>query len=222
MAAGVYCAECKADSEPGAQFCATCGRPLRRFAGPRGVEWGPSEVATPRRRVWPWIVGGSVFVLLVVVAVAVGIAARDAKRTTMVRVGTTVDAGSWRLVVRSIDSPSHGVADSAFPALPHSPKSGDHYVAANVTLTNISGAVSIRPVGLFFDLRDDVGHKYFPSYFGGSFRFGGTTPIGGLDNGATVSGAVVYEVPDTARNLTLYFAPNWPLTTHRLGFVVPQ
>ena len=91
-------------------------------------------------------------------------------------VGTTVDTGKWRLVVRSIDNPSRGVADTAFPSLPHRPTLGNHFVAANVTLTNISGSVSTSPVGAFFDLRDDVGHRYFPSYYGGSFTFGGTTP----------------------------------------------
>ena len=225
MAAGVYCAECKIESEPGALFCATCGRPLRRFAGPRGVERGPGEVATTRRRRSPWIVGGicaSVFVLLIVAAVAVGLAVRDAKRTTIRPVGATVDAGKWRLVVRSIDNPSRGVADSAFPSLQHRPASGNHFIAANVTLANISGSVNTNPVGAFFELRDKVGHRYFPSYYGGSFRIGGTLPLGGLDNRATLSGPVVFEVPDTARNLTLYFSPNWPLTTHRVGFVVPQ
>jgi hypothetical protein len=160
--------------------------------------------------------------LLVAAAVAVGFAVGDARRTTMLPVGATVDAGKWRLVVRSIDNPSQGVADSAIPGLPRNPSSGDHFIAANVTLTNTAGPVNNSPVGAFFDIRDNVGHRYFPSYYGGAFRFGGSVPLGGLDNGATLSGAVLFEVPDTARNLTLYFSPDWPLTTHRLGFVVPR
>jgi hypothetical protein len=47
-------------------------------------------------------------------------------------------------------------------------------------------------------------------------------PLGGLDPGANVSGAVVFEVPNSAKNLTLYFEPYWPFQTGRVSFVVPK
>src|SRR5690348_11111198 len=123
MAGGVYCAECRTESEPGALYCTTCGRPLRRFAGPRGNEWGPGVTDAPRRRVWPWIVGGIGAVLVGLVALGVlGAAARSRNSRShlspsvsgarSVALGESVGAGDWRVLVSRVQNPDSHVTDS--------------------------------------------------------------------------------------------------------------
>lgn len=222
MVGGVYCAECKGDSEPGALYCTTCGRPLRRFSGPRGVEWGPRTLAPRRRRRWPWIVAalGAAITVLIIIAVSAAVIA-NVNRTRIVSLGAPVEAGDWKLVVSSIRNPDQHVTDSLFGFTPK-PAAGHHFIGATVAVTNNTRSVKNTPVGLFFAVRDPAGHQYTPTHFDGSFGLAGSVPLGGLDPGASVSGNISFEVPDGASNLTLYFAPDWPSSNRRIGVVVPK
>jgi hypothetical protein len=230
MQGGVYCAECHTESEPGALYCTTCGRPLRRFAGPRGVEWGPGAAPPPRRHVWPWAlgIGGTVVVVLVVLGV-IGVAVRNRNAvrslTTVsnahtVPLGQPVNAGDWKVTISKIQNPDTHVTDPQLGGFAPTPRAGNHFVGATVSVTNNTGAVKLAPIGLFFALRDPAGHTYTPTHFDGTFGFGGNVPNGGLDPGASVAGTVSFEVPNGAHALTLYFFPNWPLQNNAVSVPV--
>lgn len=161
---------------------------------------------------------GGAFVALLLVGVVAGVI--SANRTQRIELGQSVDSGSWKLVVHGIQNPDTHVTDSALGGFSANPAAGNHFVGANVVVTNDSGSVQNAAFGLLFELRDRLGHKYTPTHFGGTFGFGGGTPNGGLDSGKSLAGTIAFEVPDSARNLTLYFLPHWPLQTNAITIPV--
>jgi hypothetical protein len=173
--------------------------------------------------------GGAVIVVLVILG-AIGVAASNRKKveslTTVsnarkAALGQTVSAGDWKVTVSKVQNPDAHVTDSLLRGFAPTPKAGDHFVGATVSVVNDTGSVKLAPIGLFFALRDPEGHTYTPTHFDGTFGFGGNVPNGGLDPGASVAGTIAFEVPDTAQALRLYFFPNWPLQNNAVSVAVP-
>ncbi len=214
MLAGVYCAQCRRDSQPGSTFCGTCGRPLRRFSGPRGVEWRDESQPTKRRRRWPWAVAVPVAIVVGVAAIGAANRAKNAIAVPSVAAvpspapvsprssgGAAGDAGGWRLSIRGVHDPY--VSQDSFL----SPSAGEHDIAVDVQLRNISGKVQTLPLPFGFSITDAAGHSY-PVSLLGSMR----SPVGGTDPGADLRGLVLFAVRNASKGLTLVFSPD-PFTS---------
>src|SRR5262249_9710626 len=134
-------------------------------------------------------------------------------------VGTPAIAGDWKILVRRIDNPATHIR-GLFSNATAQATSGHHFVGVDTTITNNTRTPQTDLLGQSFSVRDAAGHAYFATHFDGDFRSSlGMTPAGGLDPGASMSGSVAFEVPDSAQHLTLYFTPlldapvRWPVPT---------
>jgi hypothetical protein len=217
---GIYCGQCKRDSQPGSKFCGTCGRPLRRFSGPRGVEWSDERQLRKRPRRWAWTV--AVPLVIVVILAVIGAAANRATNATAVPPVTAVpspvavsprsssaatsDVGGWTLSIRGVHDPY--VSQDRFLA----PPAGQHDVAVDVEMRNISGKVQPLPVPFGFSITDAAGHSY-PVSLLGSMR----SPVGGTGPGADLRGLVLFAVRDGSKGLALVFAPDPFVTPARFA-----
>jgi hypothetical protein len=113
------------------------------------------------------------------------------------KVGDTVKVGdTWQVVVNSVKTDNGG----QFSGL----KSGDTYLVADVSLTNLSSTEQNVSSVLFFTLQDSTGQKYNETVDPNA----SATLDGKVSAGSPLRGSLVYEVPASMKSFVLNFAPN--------------
>lgn len=149
---------------------------------------------------WPAQIAGLVLVCLAIVvailAIALHIIPAIAPQTTY-QVGQAVNAGSWQVTVQSAKT------NAGSPG--NAPAAGDVFVVFAIRATN-SGAQTL-PLSSedSWTLQGANGTQYREAV---DLAAGPTLDVASVLSGATISGAIAYEVPKSVRDVTLSFQPD--------------
>jgi hypothetical protein len=112
-------------------------------------------------------------------------------------VGDLVELGDWRVRVHGVTDPVQSTDQFLQPA------AGQRWVAVDVEVTNAGDQAETMSSALCFQLVDDQNRTFNQTVTGAS---GAATPDGDVAAGASLRGAVEYEVPADARGLRLNFS----------------
>jgi hypothetical protein len=112
-------------------------------------------------------------------------------------VGDLVELGEWRVRVHGVTDPVQSTDQFL------QPPAGQRWVAVDVEVTNASDQAEIVSSAMCFQLVDDQNRTFNQTVTGAS---GAATPDGDVAAGASLRGAVEYEVPADARGLRLNFS----------------
>jgi uncharacterized protein DUF4352 len=112
-------------------------------------------------------------------------------------VGDLVELGDWRVRVHGVTDP----VESTDQFL--QPPAGQRWVAVDVEVTNAGDQAETMSSALCFQLVDDQNRTFNQTVTGVSDA---ATPDGDVAAGASLRGAVEYEVPADARSLRLNFS----------------
>jgi hypothetical protein len=112
-------------------------------------------------------------------------------------VGDLVELGDWRVRVHGVTDPVQSTDQFL------QPPAGQRWVAVDVEVTNAGDQAETMSSALCFQLVDDQNRTFNQTVTGAS---GAATPDGDVAAGASLRGAVEYEVPADARGLRLNFS----------------
>jgi hypothetical protein len=195
-------------------YLASDGRwypPESRWTAPSPSTYGPAPAPARRRRVGClYALLGTVGVIVVAGITAVVVLGLFANKVhhdlvngnlggpapaAAYKVGDTAKTGPFTATVSSVKDPQPS------SNLLFQPRAGDHYVSADVQVTNSGTAQQFFSSLVAFHLIDGANHSY-----GGVFGDAGLSPgppDGLISGGQSVRGFVAFEVPDGTAGLKL-------------------
>ena len=121
----------------------------------------------------------------------------DAGEPEVFGIGDLVELGDWRVRVHGVTDPVQSTDQFL------QPPAGQRWVAVDVEVTNAGQQAETMSSALCFQLVDDQNRTFNQTVTGAS---GAATPDGDVAAGASLRGAVEYEVPADARGLRLNFS----------------
>ena len=129
----------------------------------------------------------------------------SAANTAHFKLGDTSNVGSyWQATINS------------FKAVPGSdfdqPKSGNRFIAVDITVKNTSTASHILSGLVSFSLKDSTGQKYTETFVTGL----PAAPDGTVEAGGVVRGTIAYEVPNTQKTFAFSFQPDFADTNQSI------
>ena len=188
----------------------------------------PMYQQPPKKRVlWPWFVGGGCLVLILAICGILAIAGKFAANTaqsSLSNITSTVQSGTlnvtpginltpatvsahhklnelvsvgntWQVTVTKVSiNPGNTLS---------TPTAGHTFIQIEVSMKNISNKQQIASSLVEYNLTDASGQKYDENILAGA-----AGPEGNVAAGATIKGAIVYEVPTSTKAFMLNFDPD--------------